>query len=201
MSVCLLQPRAAHLLAGRARRGAGVYHSRPLCPESTWSSVRLASEVPGNMPHPVCLHIDPAARSGTEGEPHPETRAVPWRYLGSGACRRRKLARPAVILLQSAAIKSFQAIICGDGRNPHNNAYDMHTGHGHKKKRHRPASTCCAFTRRLKPCTSSSVSRASWQRSTRRQRWCAPRDHRRFSSLLSHLRPLAMWAGSTKPTS
>ena len=30
----------------------------------------------GTKPHPLCLHIDPAARSGTEGEPHPETRAV-----------------------------------------------------------------------------------------------------------------------------
>ena len=29
VSVCLLRPRAAHLSAGRARRGAGVYHSRP----------------------------------------------------------------------------------------------------------------------------------------------------------------------------
>ena len=27
-------------------------------------------------PHPSCLHIDPAARSVTEGEPHPETQAV-----------------------------------------------------------------------------------------------------------------------------
>ena len=30
VSVCLLRPRSAHLSAGRARRGAGVYHSRPL---------------------------------------------------------------------------------------------------------------------------------------------------------------------------
>ena len=41
-------------------------------PESTWSSVRQGSMVPGNMPHPLCLHMDPAARSGTEGEPHPD---------------------------------------------------------------------------------------------------------------------------------
>ena len=41
--------------------------------QTTWSSVRQGSKVPGNMPHPRCLHIDPAARSGTEGEPHPDT--------------------------------------------------------------------------------------------------------------------------------
>ena len=41
---------------------------------TTWSSVRQGREVPGNKPHPGCLHIDPAARSGTEGEPHPEVR-------------------------------------------------------------------------------------------------------------------------------
>ena len=67
---------APHIYQRGERVGEPVCTIHGHYPDSTWSSVRLASEVPGNMPHPVCLHIDPAARSGTEGEPHPETRAV-----------------------------------------------------------------------------------------------------------------------------
>ena len=67
---------APHIYQRGERVGGPVCTIHGHCPESTWSSVRQGSMVPGNMPHPLCLHIDPAARSGTEGEPHPETRAV-----------------------------------------------------------------------------------------------------------------------------
>ena len=61
---------------------------------ATWLSVRQGSEVPGNMPHPICLHIDPTARSGTEGEPHPETRVKPACKAG---CYTTELTKAALV--------------------------------------------------------------------------------------------------------
>ena len=61
---------APHIYQRGERVGEPVCTIHGHYPESTWSSVRLASEVPGNMPHPVCLHIDPAARPVPHEEVH-----------------------------------------------------------------------------------------------------------------------------------
>ena len=61
---------APHIYQRGERVGGPVCTIHGHYPESTWSSVWLAREVPGNMPHPRCLHIDPAARPVLHGEVH-----------------------------------------------------------------------------------------------------------------------------------
>ena len=61
---------APHIYQRGERVGEPVCTIHGHCPESTWSSIWLASMVPGNMPHPLCLHIDPTTRPVLHGEVH-----------------------------------------------------------------------------------------------------------------------------------